>query len=205
MSKFDATLDELKTKFSEIKNILVVFVYGSVARGDHSERHSDLDLFIIINKKKVDEKLKDKINHLLWPVGSKNGVKVHIEYQGLVIDDEDKSLVEKMIEEGKVVYSSGVFVFDGKQIGLKQYIIYSMKAQDNNTKTRLSQILHGRKSWYYNGKKKIVKEYDGLIDNEDIIDVGKGSLMVVNDKRKDIEKMFNDLRVEFKIIKIVYG
>ena len=46
--------------FPKIKEILVVFVYGSVARGDHSQRHSDLDLFVILKRKKVTEKIKSK-------------------------------------------------------------------------------------------------------------------------------------------------
>ena len=53
MNKFEETISALKGEFTKEKNILVVYLYGSVARGDFSERHSDMDLFIIINRRIV--------------------------------------------------------------------------------------------------------------------------------------------------------
>lgn len=205
MNKFDKTIEELKTKFFNIKDVLAVFLYGSVARGDYSVRHSDLDIFIILNKKKITEKVQDKINHLLWSLGSKNGVKIHTEYQGLKIRVQDKTLFEKIIEEGKLIYSKVFIITPAEKLGLKQFAIYSYKAKDQKTKTRLSQILHGNRSWYYKGKKKIIKEYNGLIDNETIIAVGKGAVMVRQEKRKDIENSFERLNIEYHIKKIVYA
>ncbi len=204
-NKFEKAIEELKEKFVKIEDVLVVFLYGSVARGDYSLRHSDLDVFMILNRKNISDKIKDKINHFLWPIGSKNGVKIHIEYQGLNIADEDKTLMQKMVEEGKIIYSKSFMMFDNEKIGLKQYIIYSIFAENAKIKTRLSQILHGKKSWYYKGKNKVVKEYAGIIDEKDIIGLGKGCLMVAKEKQVDVVQMFESMGIIYKIKKIVYA
>ena len=205
MNKFEKTLQELKKEFVEIKEIAVVILYGSIARGDYSLRHSDLDLFMILSKDEVTEKIRDKINDQLLPLGSKNGVKIHIEYQGARIKDEDQSLVEKMIEEGKVIYSNAFIVFPTGKIGLKQYVIYEFSSNEPKVKTRISQILRGRKSWYFKGDKKVVKKYKGIADDKGIILLGRGSLMVVKDKQDNILSMFERLGVDYKIKKIVYA
>lgn len=198
-------INELSLEFSKFKEITVVFLYGSYARGDYSKKHSDFDCFIMLNKRKISEELKEKITNAIIPIGVKFGIKIHPEYQGLIINKEDETLVAKMIEEGKVIYSSGLMVFSGAKIGLKRYLIYTYKVEDKTTKTRLSQILHGKKSWYYKGKEKIVKEYKGLIDDENIIALGRGSIMVAQEYIKDIEDMFRKFGVDYKVKKVVYS
>ena len=105
MNKFETTLQKLQELFPDIPQILMVFLFGSVARGDFSLRHSDLDLFIILKTKLVSEGLKEKLDALIFPIGYKEGVKIQTEYQGLEILHEDRTLVRKMIQEGKIIYS----------------------------------------------------------------------------------------------------
>jgi len=205
MNKYEETLQELQKEFIREKDIIVVYLFGSVARGDFSERHSDMDLFIVINKKNLSEKLKEKINSRILPLGTAHGVRIHPEYQGIKIKAEDQSLVRKMIEEGKIIYSSGVFNFLHDQIGLKQYIIYSYSLKKSKNKTLFSKAVHGRKSWYYSGKEKIVKEYKGIADKEDIIPLGRGDIMVAKKRQKDIEILFKRFNIDYQIKRIVYG
>lgn len=202
---FEKAIEELKLVFSKVKEILIVILYGSVARGDFSRRHSDLDLFIILNRKKTSERVENKIKKLVRSVCVKYSVMSHLEFQGTHIRDEDRTLVEKMIEEGKVIYSSGVWFFDNRLIGLKQYILYSFSTKNSDKGTLFSKVLHGKKSWYYKGKKKIVKEYPGIIDNESIILIGRGGLLVSKEKQKDIENLFQKFNIGYKIKKIVYA
>jgi len=202
---FESAIEDVKIAFSEFKEVLVVILYGSVARGDFSRRHSDLDLFVVVNKKKVDDKLKNKIDDKIASICFKHAVRAHLEFQGLTITHDDQTLVAKMIEEGKVIYSSGIWVFNNELIGLKQYILYSFSAKDSKKRTLFSKVLHGKKSWYYKGKEKIVKEYHGIIDNETIILIGKGGLLVSKTKQKDMEYTFNKFDIKYKIKRIVYA
>ena len=202
---FESAIEDVKLVFSEFEEVLVVILYGSVARGDFSRRHSDLDLLIIISKKKFNESLKKRIEEKISQICLKHAVRAHLEFQGPVIKDEEKTLLEKMIEEGKVSYSSGVWFFDNKMIGLKQYLLYSFSAINSDTRTLFSKTLHGKKSWYYNGKNKVVKEYTGIANNENIILIGRGGLLVSKEKKADIEGIFQRFKIDYKIKKIVYA
>ncbi len=206
MNKYELTLKELvESTFPKIKEILVVFLYGSVSRGDFSLRHSDLDLFIVLKKKKINELMKEKYDEIIIPKGYKYGVKVHPEYQSIEITYEDQTLVQKMIEEGKIIYSTGVFSFNHQLIGLKQYIIYDFSLKDAKNKTMFSKVLHGRKSWYFKNKEKVVKEYKGLIDKKNIIELGKGTLMVSKEKQKDLVHIFENFGVKYEFKRLVYA
>jgi predicted nucleotidyltransferase len=205
MNKFEKTIGELKPLFPEIKEILVVILYGSVSRGDYSLRHSDLDILIILDKKKPSDRIFKKINDLILKVGSKNGVQIHIEFQSKDIREEDYSLIEKMIEEGKILYSRSLFILSTNMIGLKQYIIYDYSSDKPAVRTRISQILRGKKSWYKKEGKKIVKEYKGIADDKKIILIGKGSIMVEKEKQKEITGLFDDMGINYKTKKIVYA
>lgn len=205
-NKYTKTINYLAAEiFPKIKEVLVVFLYGSVARGDFSLRHSDLDLFVVLKKKKINDKIKEKINSLIIPAENREGVRIHIEYQSLEIRHEDQSLVRKMIEEGKIIYSTGVFSFGAELVGLKTYAIYDFSLKEAKNKTMFSKTLHGRKSWYFKNKKKILKEYKGIIDGQKIIELGKGTLMVQKDKEKDLKQVFDNFNVEYHLKKIIYG
>ncbi len=204
-NKFEQTVELLKEKLSSIKEILIVFLYGSVARGDYSLRHSDLDLFIVLKSKTINEKQKEKLNMEFLKWEYKYGVRIHAEYQGLNITYDDYSLVRKMIEEGQIIYSCGVFSFDNQLIGLKQYKIYDFSLKNSKNKTMFSKVLHGRKSWYYKRNEKIVKRYSGIIDNTFIIELGKGTLMVSKEKDQDLKNIFDNFGVEYELKKIVYA
>ena len=193
-------LNELKKEFAKIEKVSAVFLYGSYARGDYSEKHSDFDLLIFVDMKKVSDRVKENIDNAIIPVGIRHKVRIHTEYQGTEIKPEDQTLIAKIIEEGNLVYSSGLFVIPAKKIGLEAFFLYEFKSN-----VRLSQILHGRKSWYYKGKEKIIKHYKGIIDNQTIIGAGRGALLVRKDKTQDIEGMFQRLNVKYKIKKILFG
>ncbi len=205
-NKYSKTINRLVTElFPDLKEIVVVFVYGSVARGDFSIRHSDLDLFIVLKNKLVSEKIKEKLDGIILPWGYKEGVKIHPEYQGTEITPEDRTLVQKMIEEGKIIYSAGIFTFDYQQVGLQQYLIYDFWLKKAVNPTMFSKVLHGRKSWYWKGKEKIVKEYPGLLDGKEIMELGKGVIMILKEREKDLKHIFEQFKVEYTLRKIVYA
>ncbi|MEK6921615.1 MAG: nucleotidyltransferase domain-containing protein [Nanoarchaeota archaeon] len=206
-NKFDITLSALQEKFSFHKEIKVVYLYGSVARGDYSLRHSDLDLLVVLSCNS-NKKIEEKIENTLVPLGLKESVKIQIEFVGKNITEEDHSLLRKVIEEGKVLYARGTIVFDHLQLGLHQFIVYSYSLKQSTQKSYFSKVLHGRKSWYYDGKKKgkkVIKEYPGIIDNNSIFELGRGALLVSKERQKDILRVFEQFGVVYEIKRIVYG
>ncbi len=202
-NKFDSTLSLLQEKFPSHKEIQIVYLYGSVARGDYSLRHSDLDLLLVLSCN-VNKKIEEKIKNIFIPLGLQNGVKVQIEFVGKKITEEDHSLLRKVIEEGKVLYARGAVVFDHLQLGLRQFIVYSYSLKKSTQKSYFSKVLHGRKSWYYDKGKKVVKEYPGIIDNNFIFELGRGALLVAKEQQKDMIRVFEQFGVVYEIKRIVY-
>jgi len=205
MIEANKAVDEFVEEMPDFKEVIAVFLYGSLARKEYSRRHSDIDLLIAINKKKISSALSDRIEKRISAINAKYKVRIHAEYQPLNIIEEDRSLLRKIIEEGKLIYSSGIFVLGKEQLGLKAYYVFTFSAKERSKQTRLSQILHGRKSWYYKGKNKIVKSYPGIIDEKSVIELGKGCIMVSADKRVHIEQMLDRMGINYKMKKIIYG
>ena len=59
-AEFESALEELKLVFPKVKGILIVILYGSVARGEE-QPNSDIDLFILVK----NEKDKDLVANLV--------------------------------------------------------------------------------------------------------------------------------------------
>ncbi|MFH1065773.1 MAG: nucleotidyltransferase domain-containing protein [Nanoarchaeota archaeon] len=198
MNKFQSIIPEIIDAFSLFKEVLSVILYGSVSRGDYSERHSDMDLFIVINRKMVNSRLKELIEKKISSIGIKNGVNIHMEFQPILISEDDHTLLRKIIEEGKVIYSSGMWVVQSGKLGLSMYNLceYSTESAEQKTRTKLTQILHGRK--FPKGN------IQGIIDNETIISVGRGVLIIRADRAKEIETLFARINVPLRTNKIIF-
>ena len=200
-------IGDIRKKLEKTKEILLAAIYGSVVRGEYSPKHSDIDLFIVINKEKKDEKAEEEINKLISQIGARHMVRIHPEYQYLAIEEEDKTLIQKIMEEGQILINNGVWILAAEKIGLRPFwlVQFSTKETNQNDRVRLSQALHGNKKWYYKGKKKIIKSYKGLIDNVKIYEAGAGSLLVDDKLVKDTEILFKRLNVKHVKKKVFFG
>lgn len=191
MNKVEESLLELKKKLFAYKEIFAVILYGSVARGDYSIRHSDIDIFVLIE----NGKSKDKINKTIDKLSLKYRARFHPEYQTLDIKEEDHTLLWKMFEEGKVLFSRGIFFIDKKKLGLDAIRLYRFDTSsiDKVKRVMFSRALHGRKN------------QTGLIDGILVIDSGQGGLLVKKNMFKEVEQMFDRFKIKYKVTKTVYG
>ena len=191
MNKIEKAVIEIKKQLYKNKNIFAVILYGSVSRGDYSIRHSDIDLLVVLNEVK-DKSRVDKIINDLY---IRHRVKIHPEYQGGDIKNEDQTLLCKMFEEGKILFSKGFWFVSKKQLGLESFRLYNFDTSqiDKISRVMFSRALHGREG------------SNGLIDNISIIDSGKGGLLVRKNMFKEIEMFFDRFKVKYKVIKTVYG
>ncbi|MDD4877554.1 MAG: nucleotidyltransferase domain-containing protein [Candidatus Nanoarchaeia archaeon] len=205
MNNEEMAINAFVNEMPSVKDVASVFLYGSFARGDYSKRHSDIDVVVFSRAKKVPALLKNKVEKIASKLNAEHKVRIHPEYQGMQAADEDKSLLRKLLEEGKLVYSSGMLAFGNKELGLRAFYLLEFHVGIRLMQIKVSQILHGRKSWYFYKGKKVIKSYPGLIDDKDIISMGNGRILVSRDKKKDIERIFGNLGVEYEIKKIVYS
>jgi len=186
MNCIEQAVRETKKKLAEHKNIFAAILYGSVSRGDYSIRHSDIDILIITEGKNIKP-----INKTINEINAKYRVKIHPEYQTSKIKPEDQTLLCKMFEEGKILFSKGIWLMNEKALGLNAYRLYRFDTTGLSKSRRVmaSRALHER----------------GLIDNNAIIDSGRGGLLARKDKFEEIEQFFDKAGIKYKIIKTVYG
>jgi len=189
MNRIEESLAEIKKRL-KVKGVFAVILYGSVARGDYSLKHSDIDIFVVLSSD-----VKNKIDSLVNDINLKYRVKVHPEYQGIDVKHEDQTLLCKMFDEGKVLFSRGFWFMNKRNLGLESFRLYRFDTSSVGKINRvmLSRALHGRKG------------LNGLIDGISIIDSGKGGLIVRKNLFKDIESFFDRFKVKYKIVKTFYG
>ncbi len=192
MDKIQESVIEIKNKLKKFKEIFAVILFGSVARGDYSIRHSDIDILIILK----DPKSENKIRKVLEKINIKFRVRIHPEFQTEKIEKEDETLLCKMFEEGKILFNKGFFFMNINKLGLNAFRLYDFdtKKTPKVKRVMLSRALHGR-----------TKKAKGIIDNISIIESGKGGLLVRKDKWKDIENLFKIHNVEYRIKKVLYA
>lgn len=201
LDKFQISLKEIKTKLKQFKEIKRVVLYGSVARGDYSLRHSDLDIFIFLFQKKPLEKTKDKIFKVLSKIGLKNGVKIQPEFQGEIIEEKDHTLLVKLIEEGKVIIDN-----EKKEkafFGLKTYYIYEYNSSKSPQPSLFSKIINGKKVSYFKKGKKVTKSYKGIVDGKRIIKIGNALIV---EKKEDpyMQILFDRFKIEATFKKMIF-
>lgn len=191
MNKVEEAVVEIKKRLLRVKEVFAVILYGSVARGDYSIRHSDIDILIVLE----DTKAKNKINKIIDDINIKCRTKIHPEYQTKEIKREDQTLLCKMFEEGRILFSKGFWFMDKKQLGLDAIRLYRFDTSsiDKISRVMFSRALHGREG------------YKGLIDSVSIIDAGKGGLLVKKNMFREIEQIFERFKIKYKVIKTVYG
>jgi len=191
MNKIEEAIESIKKRLPKVKEVFAVILYGSVARKDYSLRHSDIDLFIIMDNIKARKKAERIINDICI----KCRVRIHAEYQSSQVRNEDQTLLWKMFEEGNILYSKGLWFMDQKNFGLQAFRLYryDTAALGKVKRVMMSRALHGREG------------FPGIIDNIDIIDTGKGGLLARKNRFKDIESLFTRFGARYKIIKTLYA
>lgn len=205
MQFIENIIADISVEVSKIDDVVAVFLYGSAARGDYSHRHSDIDVMIFLGKIKAIKRDYESIRSKMLDISTRHKVKIHPEFQGIKIQERDKTLIQKVLEDGRLIYSKGMMVISGKRIGLEPFYLYAFSTKNISKRPLLSKALHGGCSWYYKDGKKIKKEYKGIIDNITIIETGKGSLLVKKGHQQDIENVFSMYGADYSIKKILYG
>ena len=191
MNKIEEAVVEVRKRLKNIKDVFAVILYGSVARGDYSIKHSDIDVLVVLS----EIKSKNKINKIINDISVRCRVKIHPEYQNVDIKQEDQTLLCKMFEEGRVLFSQGIWFMDKSKLGLEVFRLYKFDTSyiDKVKRVMLSRALHGR------------KRFKGVIDNISVTDSGKGGLLVRKNSFKDVEMIFDRFKVKYKVVKSLYG
>lgn len=189
--EFKNVVFEFSKQVSSLSNILYVFLFGSVARGE-ADKRSDIDFCVIAGddyKKKISSialDLEKKYDKNIQLVISKNFEKL------------DEYFVSQLFKEGILLYGRSPLV-KIKDIGFRGYALFSFSLKNINQseKMKIKRVLYGysttkkEKKVYKSFSKGLVKEFNG-------IPVGRGAVLIPLEKAGIIEEIFNSKKVGFE-------
>lgn len=180
-------------KVGKLHGVLVVTLFGSVARGE-AIIGSDIDIAVIYAKKdeatmKLVEKLAPSRTHI-----------VHATSKEL---EKNVSLAGALSGEGLLLFGKPV-VIEVKKLKLKPMLIiaYDTAGLDLNTRNKLSHALYGRTSTAINRGKKLVHRYEGLAARPGIFKIGKAVLLIPREKASMITKTLEAHGAKWKEIPV---
>jgi len=177
-------------ELSKIKEVLVIIVYGSFARGDYGPR-SDIDLFII-TKKKVKDKVEDAILNI--------DIERHIQPTIRSLEElkrTDFGLLRNIFREGEIIFLREPLSINlPSLLKIKPYVLLSFKLTGlpQKEKTRFNTALYGVK------KKKYV--YRGLLDLIGGKKVGRAGILIPEKEEKKIKELFAGYKIKTEEMKI---
>jgi len=181
-------------KVGKLPSVLVVTLFGSVARGE-AIIGSDIDIAVIYAKK--DEKTMRLVEKLA-------PARTHIVHATSKELEKNVSLAGALSGEGLLLFGKPV-ILQEKKLKLRPMIIiaYNTEELDVNTRNKLSHALYGRISTVIKSeKKRYVRKYEGLAARPGISKIGKAVLLVSREKASTITKTLEAHGAKWKEIPV---
>lgn len=190
--RFRIPIFEFINKVEEVDSLVSIIVFGSVAR-DEADKRSDIDLFIIVNKKK-DEK---KIWKIASDIGAKYDITIQIVFSNEKLKELDPYFIENVNREGIVVYNRKPFSWYNKKYFLPGYIVVYELPKKDSDRTRIKRALFGSKY-----VKKDRTRSKGLIEEYNVEKICPSTLFVYHKYMKIFADLFKSSNVNYKKIPI---
>lgn len=171
----DTFLNRLAKEAPHFKEINAVILFGSMARGDYSVRHSDVDVMflldLVVKSAIIEEKIRKKVIGL--SVGA--GIDVQVVFQYRKVEGEDRSLMLTIAREGKVLFARKSIVISQNILGLREYYLLKFDVAEVNqvVKNKVQRFLYG---YSLEGRK-----YKGIVDEEKVFSAGRGAILVAGE------------------------
>jgi len=186
-------LKKIVKELSKIEEIKIIFLYGSMARGEYTSR-SDIDLLILTS----DNSKQEEIQNAIIELESKTGCTVQPIIRTIdKLHNTDSGLLQNIFNEGKILYlKEPEEIPSALLLKQKPYIIYSFKINNlsQKEKVRFNRELYRQVRKNY--------EYQGLLKKLGGKKISSGCVIVPQKKKDIIEKFLNKFSVKFKQIKV---
>lgn len=234
--KFELSKSLFLKRLIDIKDplIMAVWLYGSAARGEISERHSDIDFLVLFNGLRT--KTRDAVEKIAAEVTAECKVNVHVEIMDYLVKkevqqaekehhiraeeavglvSEDAGLLQTVAREGDLLYSSRRFYLTAegltadnklqrKGLGLKPYYLVEFNSASISASKKPALF----RALY--GSASSYKDKKGKIFKKTyggsgkIIRMGRGAFLIGVDDLKDLETVLHAMGVEYHISRIVW-
>lgn len=185
---------EFADKIKRIRHILQIVLFGSVARGEDTER-SDIDIAIVHDS-------KDKFN-IMNEVNRNKPEKIQTAFVHVSSLPEETEIVGALSGEGILLYGSPISIKE-KNLDLKPKIIisYSMAGLLQTEKMKVNRALYGSVSKSVFKGKEYKTETFGLIKEPGIEKIGRSVLLAERRSAVKIINLLKRLNIKFKEIPV---
>ena len=189
--EFRELVFEFAKEASGLDNVLHVFLFGSVARGD-ADKRSDIDLCVI-----TDDDNKKRISSIALDLEKKYDKSIQLVISRRFTNLDDYFILQ-LFKESILLYGKSPLV-KIKSLNFQGYALFSFSLEnlDQSDKMKIKRILYGY-STIKKGK-KIYKSFSkGLVAESNGISAGRGAVLMPLEKARIIEDIFNSRKVKFE-------
>lgn len=181
-----------------LRGLVLVALYGSVARGEH-DRRSDIDVFALFDSRKSHEENLKNLADVLGVID----VKVHVHVSNMEdIGGEDWTFIDSVLRDGVILMAKPPLKIPVERVlNLKPYSIFRFSTRGLSPK----DAVRLRRALFSHVERKRVKgqmreyKYEGIIRDERA-KLGKGALIVPNELAKYVREVFKRLNIEYEEI-----
>lgn len=198
LAEFQPLLSGLKSALRGEEGIAAIVVFGSVARQE-AAKDSDLDLCIFISKK--DRLLEKRISDTLLELEKKFDRNIQLVLLAPGMEGCDRQLIDTILREGAVI--AGEFPpIPIQKLQLEPYSIirYDLSSLSHSDKMRVKRLLYGKKTTKKVKGKTYISERKGILRESRGMRVGIASILLPEQKSREVEKMLRGLGVQTRRI-----
>lgn len=181
-------------RIKELKGILQIVLFGSVARGE-DRANSDIDIAIIYDR-------EDTFN-LMSEVNKHKSEKIQTTFVHLRDLPSETELVGALSGEGLLLYGRPIIIQEKKlNLKPKKIIIYFLTSLPQTEKMKVNRALYGSTSKSSYQGKEYTTTTKGLQREHGIVKIGKGVLLVERDKAAKTVNMLRRFKVQVQEIPV---
>jgi predicted nucleotidyltransferase len=198
--KMNELLAQAVEKLYRLPGLVLLALYGSVARGDQ-DRKSDIDVFAVFDSRKSHEENMDRLMEI------KGELDVSMDVHCSNVEDmarEDWTFVDNVLREGLILMvKPPLRIPVEKVLSLKPYTVftYSTRKLGPSKAMQLKRALYGHVEKKSIGGKSRTYEYKGIIRDERAR-LGRNVIIVPSELASSVRKIFEQLNVNYETISV---
>lgn len=180
---------ELRERLSAIDEVGAVILYGSLVRGEATST-SDLDIMVVPTRSGITEKTRKKVQRVLSAIETEFKLKNPFSLN-IFTGKEDSHFLWEVVNDGVVLLSKvEMAINDLKNTKPYALISYSFNKLDEKSKKYIQRYLFESKKGVQIDRRNR-QEY-----------VSRGVILVSVERAKKVTKLFDEIGVEYSLIKI---
>jgi predicted nucleotidyltransferase len=184
---FEKLIKDIDIAFKQKKEVSMVLIFGSVARGE-AEKQSDLDLCIISSKRE-----KRNVSDFLLDMEKKYNKDINVIFTDSEFKDLSRQFIETIIKEG-VVLKGKIPEISVQRLELEPYEImkYELTSLSQTDKMKVKRLLYGSKSIKKYKGKVYHSEKNGLVKKFGGIRMGIASILIPERHAGEVERALRE-------------